>query len=165
MDWNLFWSAFGAIGTTLGSLITACAVVIAVKQYRQPLKKIIEVSITSAIGLDDVGNTKTFHNISVKNKGIRTVKINSINLQGLGTKKLWINNAQYESNAKVELPVTVEPEECKDFLFEVENFTRGIRQAIKDNMIKENQRLIVFVTDSLGENYYCKAKMKIKDLI
>ena len=32
MDWNLFWSAFGAIGTTVGSLITGVAVVVAVKQ-------------------------------------------------------------------------------------------------------------------------------------
>lgn len=40
MDWNIFWAAFGAIGTTIGSLITASAVVVAVKQYKQPLKKI-----------------------------------------------------------------------------------------------------------------------------
>ena len=33
MDWNLFWSAFGAIGTTFGSLITAVAVIVAVYQY------------------------------------------------------------------------------------------------------------------------------------
>lgn len=39
MDWQLFWAAFGAIGTTIGSLITAIAVVIAVRQYRQPLTK------------------------------------------------------------------------------------------------------------------------------
>ena len=30
MDWSLFWDAFGAIGTTAGSLITAIAVVVAV---------------------------------------------------------------------------------------------------------------------------------------
>lgn len=33
MDWDLFGSAFGAIGTTVGSLITAIAVVVAVYQY------------------------------------------------------------------------------------------------------------------------------------
>lgn len=44
MDWNLFWSAFGAIGTTVGSLITGVAVVVAVKQYKQPLEKKIVVS-------------------------------------------------------------------------------------------------------------------------
>lgn len=39
MDWNLFWSAFGAIGSTLGSFITAIALIVAIKQYKQPLKK------------------------------------------------------------------------------------------------------------------------------
>ena len=39
MNWNLFWSAFGAIGSTLGSFVTAIALIIAIKQYKQPLKK------------------------------------------------------------------------------------------------------------------------------
>ena len=36
IDLTIFWDAFGAIGTTLGSLITAIAVVVAVYQYKQP---------------------------------------------------------------------------------------------------------------------------------
>jgi len=79
MDWNIFWSAFGAIGTTVGSLITAIAVIIAVMQYKQPLKKIVKVKMTSAISLDELsGKSLCFYCISIKNKGIRTVQINSI---------------------------------------------------------------------------------------
>ena len=74
MDWNIFWSAFGAIGTTIGSLITAGAVVIAVKQYKQPLKKVIKVEFTSAVSLDEIsGRSLYFYCISIKNKGIRAV--------------------------------------------------------------------------------------------
>ena len=49
MDWQLFWTAFGAIGTTLGSLITAIAVVVAVIQYKQPLKKQVKLTVGTSI--------------------------------------------------------------------------------------------------------------------
>lgn len=49
------------------------------------------------------------------------MQINSINVKG-NKKKLWINNAQFNSNAKVNLPIKIEPEENMNFLFEIENF-------------------------------------------
>lgn len=47
MDWNLFWSAFDAIGTTFGSLITAVAVIVAVYQYRALLNYVKKCNIIS----------------------------------------------------------------------------------------------------------------------
>lgn len=163
-NWNLFWNAFGAIGTTIGSMITAIAVVVAVKQYKQPLKKVIKVEVTSAIGGDLLGNPVPFYCISVKNKGIRMVQINSINVKGK-KKVLWINNVQYDSNAKIALPAKIEPEECKDFLFRVDNFRKAINKAVNDKALRKNEKLIVFVKDSLGDEYFCKTNIKIKDLI
>lgn len=165
MDWNIFWSAFGAIGTTIGSLITAAAVVIAVKQYKQPLKKVIKVEFTSAVSIDEISRRSLcFYCISIKNKGIRTLQINSINIKG-NKKKLWINNAQFNSNAKVNLPTKVEPEESKDFLFEIENFKNALRKAVTDKVLSKNQRLIIFATDSLGDNYYCKTQISIRQIV
>ena len=70
MNWNLFWSAFGAIGTTIGSLITGIAVIIAVKQYRQPLKKAINMGFTSAVSMDEIsGKPLYFYCITLKNRG------------------------------------------------------------------------------------------------
>lgn len=37
MDWNLFWAAFSTMGITIGLVITATAVVVAVVQYKQLL--------------------------------------------------------------------------------------------------------------------------------
>lgn len=165
MDWNIFWSAFGAIGTTIGSLITAGAVVIAVKQYKQPLKKVIKVEFTSAVSLNEIsGRSLCFYCVSIKNKGIRTVQINSINIKG-NKKKLWINNAQFNSNAKVNLPIKIEPEENIDFLFEIENLKNALRTAVSDRVLRKNQRLIIFATDSLGDNYYCKTKTLIRQIV
>lgn len=38
-DWNLFWNAFGAIGTTVGSIATAVAVIVALWQTKFNEKK------------------------------------------------------------------------------------------------------------------------------
>ncbi len=165
MDWNVFWSAFGAIGTTIGSLITAGAVIVAVKQYKQPLKKVIKVEFTSAVSLDEIsGRLLCFYCVSIKNKGIRALQIDSISIKG-NKKKLWINNAQFNSNAKVNLPIKIEPEENKDFLFEIENFKNALRKAVSDKVLRKNQRLIIFATDSLGDNYYCKTKAFIRQIV
>lgn len=165
MDWNTFWSAFGAIGTTIGSLTTAIAVIIAVKQYKQPLKKIIKVEFKSAMTIDTISDKPlSFYCVIIKNKGIRQVQINSINIQG-NKKILWLNNAQYNSFAKINLPVKIEPEESRDFYFEINNFKNSIKKAVEDNILKGNQKLVVYVTDSLGDDYFCKTKIKIKNMI
>jgi len=37
MNWDLFWSAFGAIGTTAGAFLAAASIIIALKPYRKRL--------------------------------------------------------------------------------------------------------------------------------
>lgn len=72
MDWNLFWSAFGAIGTTVGSLITGVAVVVAVKQYKQPLEKKIVVSYGTTLPIMTDNSMGSYHMfIDAKNLGVR----------------------------------------------------------------------------------------------
>ncbi|NBH83445.1 hypothetical protein D7X88_19045 [bacterium C-53] len=92
------------------------------------------------------------------------MQVNSINVKG-NKKKLWINNAQFNSNAKVNLPIRIEPEENVNFLFEIENFKNALRKAVSDKVLRKNQRLIIFVEDSLGDNYYCKTKALIRQIV
>ena len=44
MDWNLFWTAFGAIGGTLGAVATTAAVEVALWQTKYSQKKIINLA-------------------------------------------------------------------------------------------------------------------------
>lgn len=37
MDWTLFWSAFGAIGTTAGAFLAAVSVIVALNPYKKRL--------------------------------------------------------------------------------------------------------------------------------
>ena len=165
MNWNLFWSAFGAIGTTIGSLITGIAVIIAVKQYRQPLKKAINMGFTSAVSMDEIsGKPLYFYCITLKNRGLRTLQINSFHVKG-DRKSLWINNIQFDSNAKVRLPFRLDPETSVDFLIEGDVFRNALREAVANNELKKNQRLILFATDSLGDRYYCKPFLWVRQLI
>ena len=46
MDWNLFWTAFGAIGGTLGAVATTAAVVVALWQTKYSQKKIIKLAFS-----------------------------------------------------------------------------------------------------------------------
>ena len=46
MDWNLFWTAFGAIGGTLGAVATTAAVVVALWQTKYSQKKIIKLGFS-----------------------------------------------------------------------------------------------------------------------
>lgn len=162
-EWNVFWTAFGAIGTTIGSLITAITVVIAVKQYKQPLNKIIKVEFSSAVS-SFLGNPLEFYCINIKNRGIRQVQIDSVNIKGY-SKILLLNYAQFSYGEKINFPVIIEPEENKMILFEVDNFRKEISKAVAEGVIKKRNELIIFATDSLGDQYYCKTNIKINDII
>ena len=165
MDWNLFWNAFGAIGTTIGSLITASAVFIAIKQYRQPLKKIVQVKMTSAISWDTIsGRPLDFYCISVKNRGIRSVQINSIYIKGK-RKNIWINNMQFNSNVKIDFPVEIKAEENKDFFFEIDIFSNEIKKAVEKKILIKRKKLVIFITDSLGDDYIYKTKFRISSFL
>lgn len=90
MDWNLFWSAFVAIGTTIGSLTTAIAVVVAVIQYKQPLSKRIKVNFNAAFPVYGNELGENYLHISVANIGIRTIYISNIYLC-VNKKKIVVN--------------------------------------------------------------------------
>ena len=49
MEWNLFWTAFGAIGGTFGAVATFAAVVVALWQTKNSYKKKLQLSFTDDI--------------------------------------------------------------------------------------------------------------------
>lgn len=164
MDWNLFWSAFEAIGTTLGSFITAIALIVAIKQYKQPLEKKIDVKITSAFHVREMNESRELYCFSIMNKGIRTVIINSIYVIS-NKQKIVLTGLQYRFSVNVVFPEQVEPERSLDIYFDVDDFKNILRQAINDNILKPNNRLTIMAQDSLGDEYVCKTKIKICEIL
>ena len=51
MNWELFWTAFGAIGGTLGAIATTAAVIVALWQTKYANKKQLKVEFSDNIVL------------------------------------------------------------------------------------------------------------------
>lgn len=159
-QWILFWTAFGAIGTTIGSMITAIAVAIAVKQYRQPLTKYIEVSHGIQFPIYDYGLGPAGIYISIKNKGIRTINVSSVYLKGKS--KLYLNNIQYPGLSSVSFPTELRPEDNINFSMELVKFEHEIEKMVAQGVIKRNCNLRIVISDTLGKEYFDKKKVKIR---
>ena len=162
MDWTLFWTAFGAIGTTLGSLITAIAVVVAVKQYKEPLIKRINITFKSAI---PVGmNVDNFlYCISVSNSGIRPITISNIYLN-VGSKNLMINNAQFSVYGFIQplsFPVELQPEKEVNMYLDEQVVAHFFSDAIKNNHFDSETIVKIAVTDTTNGWHYHSTKMTV----
>lgn len=151
MDWILFWTAFGAIGTTLGSLITAIAVVIAVRQYRQPLVKRLKIEFTSAIPVG-LGVDNDLFCIGVSNTGVRAINVSNIYLN-VGDKNLVINNAQFVLPGLLEplsFPVEVLPEQKVQMYLDRANIAGFFAENIATGHFRGSTPVKVAVTDQTG---------------
>lgn len=151
MDWNLFWTAFGAIGTTLGSLITAIAVVIAVRQYKQPLVKKLKIRFNSAFPVG-LGIETDLFCIGVSNAGIRSVNISNIYLN-VGEKDLVINSAQFNIPGllpPLTFPVELQPEQEIEMFLECTRIAGYFAENLGKGNFNRTTLVKVAVTDKTG---------------
>lgn len=77
MDWYLFWTAFGAIGGTIGSIATAAAVIVALWQTKYNYKKKLKLSFSNNITIVPENGNKFYHyvGVTITNIGNRDVII------------------------------------------------------------------------------------------
>lgn len=160
--WNLFWTAFGAIGTTLGSLITALAVVVAVRQYRQPLIKRLKIEFTSAF---TVGHSIALYYIRVANTGIRPINISNIYLN-VGKKNLVLNHAQFTLPGleSPNFPVELQPEQSVQMYLEQSKMAGFFREALNSGRFKATTKVKVAVTDQTGGWHYQPTGCTVRQL-
>lgn len=161
MNWDTFWSAFGAIGTSLGSLITAIAVVVAVVQYRQPLIKRIRITLSTAIPISDFGPGEMFYCITVSNTGVRSITVTNVYL-GTRKKKLMINNLMRDldpNHRGSEFPQELPPEGCFSVYLHYGEIAEAFHDSLSKKAIRARQRLNISVTDTTGGNHIVKTKL------
>ena len=159
MDWGIFWSAFGAIGTTIGSLITAIAVVIAVVQYKQPLIKKIKMTLSTAFPVLDYGLGKSFYCITISNTGIRPIIITNIYINA-GKKNLVINHlmTDLEQNHGIDFPKQLSPESSFSVYISYANLSKSFIDILNRHEIRPNQKIKILATDTTSGKHYCKFK-------
>ena len=164
MDWQLFWTAFGAIGTTLGSLVTAVAVVVAVCQYKQPLAKRLRISFRSGIAiLQNEDTSGLIHTISVSNIGVRPIILSNIYFN-IGKNNLVLNNLEHQSLPQLQFPCTLEQEETAAMHFSCEVIGRELQRLISEKNISGNATIKILVTDTSGGEYFHNTKCRAKQL-
>ena len=162
-----FWNAFEAIGTTVGSFITAIAVVVAVIQYKQPLAKRVNINISTAIPIFDIFPKEAYYCFSVSNTGVRPIFISNVYLY-TRRKKFVINNILISlgpGSSIVSFPIELKPENCFDMFVSYNQLSEAFRNLIATKNVKPNQRIKVLVIDTTSGKYYKSLlHLKAKDI-
>ena len=164
MDWNVFWTAFGAIGTTIGSLITAVAVVVAIVQYKQPLIKKVKMTFSTAVPVFDSGLGDSFYCITISNTGIRPIIITNICLNA-GEKNIIINKlmADLDPNRPgSNFPKDLSPESSFAVYISYADLSKSFIDLLNRHEISPNQKIKILATDTTSGKYYCKIKATAK---
>lgn len=166
MDWNLFWTAFGAIGGTAGALATAAAVAVALWQTKYNQKKMMKLSFSDNHMLYNQNNGQTvkFIGVSASNTGNRKVIISCWGIHMKKNDALVVTPPEVsglEKFAYTKLPKVLELEESVDLLWQTDRFKTFLENNI-DN-IENNKPLVFFVQDSTGKRYEVKTKKKASE--
>ena len=161
MDWNLFWTAFGAIGATLGATATTAAVIVALWQTKYSQKKKLSLEFTDNFQLynPNTGASLKFVGLSVTNVGNRKVIIRTWGVhlnEGSAIVMPPPDVKGMEKLAYTKLPQVLDVEESIDLQWQIERFQTFL-ESNKDNICK-NKPLVFFVKDSTGKQYTVKTK-------
>lgn len=164
MDWTLFWTAFGAIGTTAATLVTAIAVCIAVKQYRQPLTKKLKISFSNSfLIMSDNTVGDDLYQIDVTNCGVRPLVLSNVYFH-VDSKKIVFDFQRYASYLKIPMPTfpcNLNQEETATFYLPISLLEPVIKNMMIQNRIGKNKKVRILVTDQSGGEYYQKTKLNI----
>ncbi len=161
MDWNLFWTAFGAIGTTLGAVATTAAVIVALWQTKYSQKKKLLLNFTDNIQLynQKTGEIIKFIGITISNVGNRKVTIQSWGMHLNEGSILLVPPPEasgMEKMAYTMLPQTLDLEESIEVQWHKGRFLKFLEEN-KANITK-SKPLVFFVIDSTGKEYRVKTK-------
>lgn len=166
-DWNLFWNAFGAIGTTVGSIATAVAVIVALWQTKFNEKKKLRINFSdSYVVYSPHQHTKVdVICLNVVNVGNRTVILDNWGFRYSNKKEsglIGFNQSILESVYSPKLPHDLPIEATVTLFWEKVFFERAIAEEISCGHLKSNKRVVFFVTDSTGKIYTTKTSKAAK---
>ena len=163
---EMFWTVFGAVGTTLGTLITAIAVIVAIIQYRQPIKKGLKIRF--AMGFTALDNGRAgddLYFISVSNTCVRNIIVSGIyfNIRNKDIVDLY-GRWQLEVEA-ITFPMSISPEENIEYRLYCRRVNEGISYSIGKKEFGLKDKVRVHVRDSCGKDYYKKLKWRTEDFL
>lgn len=172
IDWTLFWTAFGAIGSTVGTIITAVAVIIALWQTKYPYKKNLKLSFSDCtrVGIGDKMDFPVLISLDVSNIGNRDIYIQEWGFIIKNKERVIFFNqvvsnkfpVQMRSSLFPALPIHLPVEKAISLHFEQQTFLDTILECRKQKKLKDYQKIRIYVTDSGGKRYLTKSKENVK---
>lgn len=165
MDMTLFWTAFGAIGSSLGALIGVIALIIALKAYKLPMKKQLkaDMCISSIVGQKNL--TKTY-SIKVSNVGIRPVSISNVSFllkDGfLFLDMLWKNTIL--ESIEPRFPVRLEQGEATTIFLPSDRLSSEMRRLIESNAVTSTDGVTLLVREATGTDHSFKTKYTMEEI-
>lgn len=172
MDWILFWTAFGAIGGTLGAIATAAAVIVALWQTMYANKKKLKVEFSDNIRIgsrrDNPAKWAEFVGITVTNIGNRNVKLSKWQLKlpdGSGA-LIVPDMTVFGKDVAPSWPMTLEPEEQTSQYWDKDLFYAYMKDVVPRLNSKNRKKKVVWiVTDSTGKMYKTKTSKTLQQYL
>ena len=169
MDWNLFWTAFGAIGGTLGALATFVAVIVALWQNKFSYKKKLQLSFSDDITIVPENGNKFYHyvGVTITNIGNRDVVIQSWGFElDDGSQMLIVPDTSPLGRVlQVKLPYRLQIEEGTTLRYKKTSCHNAISECIEKGKLKENKKIKFYVLDSTTKKHYVLTNKIARDLL
>lgn len=159
MDWNLFWTAFGAIGGTFGALATAVAVIVALWQTKYSQKKKVKLKFHDRMSTVGGIGGRNFVGISITNIGNRDVIVQSWGIKLYGKEFVIITQAMNDSVLNllnVSLPHILKIEESITLYYPIEQYVIALTNFVREKDIQPSKRVRFFFRDSTGKEHIVK---------
>ena len=171
MDWVLFWTAFGAIGGSVGALATAAAVIVALWQVKRAERKKIKISFSDSMQIISQGSSQPEEkviNLSVTNVGNRKIIINQWGFDyhnKNGHALLGFNQSPLMQQINPQLPHQLDVEERADLYLERGFFVKSLKEGVEKGNLDRTKTVTFFVTDSAGQIYRVKSSKTVLKMI
>lgn len=168
MNWELFWTAFGAIGGTLGAIATTAAVIVALWQTKYANKKQLKVEFSDNIVVvpsqGNLSQKREYVGITVTNIGNRRIKVSNWQVRfpdGHGA-LIMQDTSPIGKILAPTWPVLLEPEDQGSQYWEKRLFYAFIKEEAPKYK-KKNFRLLWIVKDSINKEYKVRSPKTIAE--
>ena len=168
-DWNLFWTAFGAIGGTVGALATAAAVIVALWQTKYNFKKKVDVKFSDCAVAVNTDSIKKMICLEAINVGNRDVIIQSWGIKLNKEKQFlfytYLAEDEFLKSLNKPFPYTLKVEESMSLYYPLDFFYQQIADFLKSKEIAPSKRIELFIKDSTGKEYAVKTLKTAKEYV
>lgn len=162
MNWNLFWTAFGAIGGTLGAIATTSAVIVALWQTKYNQKKKLKLSFSDNISIVPQSGSiiKRYVGVTVANIGNREVVIKGWGFELKKPYSMMIVSdiSSFDKWIQPKLPYRLSLEESITLYYEKDLFTKVVTDYCDKEELKQYKPIRFYVVDSTDKRHYIKTQ-------